>query len=73
METRHTAIVTGANHAIGAATGRALAARGCRAGRPDLVHIASPREVAEVISYLASDAAALIRANVLTLRLWLRT
>jgi 3-oxoacyl-[acyl-carrier protein] reductase len=33
-----------------------------------LVHIASPAEVAEVIAYLASDAAALITANVITLR-----
>ena len=30
--------------------------------------IASPAEVAEVIAYLASDAAALITANVVTLR-----
>jgi 3-oxoacyl-[acyl-carrier protein] reductase len=33
-----------------------------------LIHIASPAEVAEVIAYLASDAAALITANVLMLR-----
>ena len=33
-----------------------------------LMHIASPAEVAEVIAYLASDAAALITANVITLR-----
>jgi 3-oxoacyl-[acyl-carrier protein] reductase len=33
-----------------------------------LFHIASPAEVAEVIAYLASDAAALISANVITLR-----
>lgn len=33
-----------------------------------LIHIASPTEVAEVIAYLASDAAALITANVVTLR-----
>ena len=32
------------------------------------IHIASPAEVAEVIAYLASDAAALITANVITLR-----
>jgi 3-oxoacyl-[acyl-carrier protein] reductase len=31
-------------------------------------HIAAPAEVAEVIAYLASDAAALITANVITLR-----
>ncbi|HEY2443816.1 MAG TPA: SDR family oxidoreductase [Streptosporangiaceae bacterium] len=33
-----------------------------------LIHIATPGEVAEVIAYLASDAAALITANVITLR-----
>jgi 3-oxoacyl-[acyl-carrier protein] reductase len=33
-----------------------------------LFHVASPAEVAEVIAYLASDAAALITANVITLR-----
>ena len=33
-----------------------------------LFHIASPEEVAKVIAYLASDAAALITANVITLR-----
>jgi 3-oxoacyl-[acyl-carrier protein] reductase len=32
------------------------------------VHIASPAEVAEVIAYLASDAAGLISGNVITLR-----
>ncbi len=37
-------------------------------GRPELIHIATPEEVAEVIAYLASDAAALITANVITLR-----
>ena len=35
---------------------------------PSLIHIATPGEVAEVIAYLASDAAALITANVITLR-----
>jgi 3-oxoacyl-[acyl-carrier protein] reductase len=35
---------------------------------PTHVHVASPAEVAEVIAYLASDAAALITANVITLR-----
>jgi 3-oxoacyl-[acyl-carrier protein] reductase len=35
-----------------------------------LVHVASPDEVAGVIAYLASDAAALITGNVITLRLW---
>ena len=38
------------------------------AASPALLHVASPGEVAEVIAYLASDAAALITANVLTLR-----
>jgi 3-oxoacyl-[acyl-carrier protein] reductase len=38
------------------------------AARPELIHIASPAEVAEMITYLASDAAALITANVITLR-----
>ena len=38
------------------------------AANPSLIHIASPGEVAEVIAYLASDAAALITANVITLR-----
>lgn len=33
-----------------------------------LIHVASPDEVAEVIAWLASDAAALITANVITLR-----
>jgi 3-oxoacyl-[acyl-carrier protein] reductase len=33
-----------------------------------LLHVASPGEVADVIAYLASDAAALITANVITLR-----
>ena len=34
----------------------------------ELIHIVSPAEVAQVIAYLASDAAALITANVITLR-----
>ena len=38
------------------------------AANPSLIHIAGPGEVAEVIAYLASDAAALITANVITLR-----
>jgi 3-oxoacyl-[acyl-carrier protein] reductase len=38
------------------------------AASPALIHIASPGEVADVIAYLASDAAALITANVITLR-----
>jgi 3-oxoacyl-[acyl-carrier protein] reductase len=35
---------------------------------PALIHIATPGQVAEVIAFLASDAAALITANVITLR-----
>jgi 3-oxoacyl-[acyl-carrier protein] reductase len=38
------------------------------AASPTLIHVATPAEVAEVIAYLASDAAALITANVITLR-----
>jgi 3-oxoacyl-[acyl-carrier protein] reductase len=38
------------------------------AGSPTLFHVATPEEVAEVVAYLASDAAALITANVITLR-----
>ena len=38
------------------------------AASPALIHVASPAQVAEVITYLASDAAALITANVITLR-----
>ncbi len=38
------------------------------AASPTLIHIATPVEVAEVIAYLTSDAAALITANVITLR-----
>ncbi len=38
------------------------------AASPSLIHVAEPADVAEVIAYLASDAAALITANVITLR-----
>jgi 3-oxoacyl-[acyl-carrier protein] reductase len=38
------------------------------AGRPDLIHVAAPEEVAGVIAWLASDDAALVTGNVLTLR-----
>jgi 3-oxoacyl-[acyl-carrier protein] reductase len=44
------------------------AVRDLVARTPTMVHIAQPAEVAEVIGYLASDAAALITANVVTLR-----
>jgi 3-oxoacyl-[acyl-carrier protein] reductase len=33
-----------------------------------LIHVAGPEQVADVIAYLASDAAALITANTITLR-----
>lgn len=36
--------------------------------RPDLIHIVGPEEVARVISYLASDEARLITANIVHLR-----
>ena len=42
--------------------------RGHVAASPALIHIATPGEVADVIAYLTSDAAALITANVITLR-----
>jgi 3-oxoacyl-[acyl-carrier protein] reductase len=38
------------------------------AADPALIHIAGPAEVAEIIAYLVSDAAALITASVITLR-----
>jgi len=44
------------------------AVREAVAASTTLIHVASPSEVAEVIAYLASDAAALITANVITLR-----
>ena len=44
------------------------AARDAVAASPSHIHIASPEQVAEVIAYLASDAASLITANVITLR-----
>lgn len=44
------------------------AVRQAAAESPALIHIATPAEVAEVIAYLASDAAALVTANVITLR-----
>jgi len=44
------------------------AVREAVAASPTLVHVATPAEVAEVISYLASDAAALITANIINLR-----
>ena len=44
------------------------AVRAAVTASPTLMHIATPAEVAEVIAYLASDAAELITANVITLR-----
>jgi 3-oxoacyl-[acyl-carrier protein] reductase len=44
------------------------AVRDAVAADPELMHIASPADVAAVIAYLASDAAALITGNVITLR-----
>lgn len=38
------------------------------ASRPDLIHVAAPEEVAEVIAFLCSDHARLITANVVHLR-----
>jgi 3-oxoacyl-[acyl-carrier protein] reductase len=38
------------------------------AASPTLIHVAAPAEVAAVIAYLASEAAGLITANVITLR-----
>jgi 3-oxoacyl-[acyl-carrier protein] reductase len=38
------------------------------AGRPDLIHIAQPREVADIIAFLVSDEAQLITGNVVHLR-----
>jgi 3-oxoacyl-[acyl-carrier protein] reductase len=44
------------------------AVRDLVAGSSELIHIATPEEVAEVIAYLASDAGGLITANTITLR-----
>jgi 3-oxoacyl-[acyl-carrier protein] reductase len=38
------------------------------AGSRELIHVATPAQVAEVIAYLTSDAAGLITGNVITLR-----
>ena len=38
------------------------------AGRPDLIHIAEPSEVADIIAFLASNEARLITGNVIHLR-----
>jgi 3-oxoacyl-[acyl-carrier protein] reductase len=44
------------------------AVREAVAASPTLINVATPAEVAEIIAYLASDAARLITANVITLR-----
>jgi len=44
------------------------AVRAAVADSKTMIHIATPAEVADVIAYLASDAAGLVTANVLTLR-----
>jgi 3-oxoacyl-[acyl-carrier protein] reductase len=44
------------------------AVRDAVASSSTLIHVAAPAQVAEVIAYLASDAAGLITANVITLR-----
>ena len=44
------------------------AVRAAVAADPAMFHVAAPEQVAEVIAYLASDAAALITANVIILR-----
>jgi 3-oxoacyl-[acyl-carrier protein] reductase len=44
------------------------AVRKAVADSPTMFHVATPAQVAEVIAYLASDAAALITANVIMLR-----
>jgi 3-oxoacyl-[acyl-carrier protein] reductase len=44
------------------------AVRAFVASSPTHVHVARPADVAEVIAYLTSDAAALITVNVITLR-----
>jgi 3-oxoacyl-[acyl-carrier protein] reductase len=38
------------------------------ASRPDLIHVAQPREVADIIAFLVSDEAQLIAGNVIHLR-----
>jgi 3-oxoacyl-[acyl-carrier protein] reductase len=42
--------------------------RAAVAASPDMVHIATPEQVADVIAYLAEDRAALITGNILQLR-----
>jgi 3-oxoacyl-[acyl-carrier protein] reductase len=44
------------------------AVRGQVAASADLIHVAGPGDVASVIAWLASDAAALVTGNVITLR-----
>ncbi len=42
--------------------------RAAVAASPDMVHVAAPEQVADVIAYLAEDRAALITGNILQLR-----
>jgi len=56
--TGHVAIITGANHGIGAAAARRFAEESA-----DLFHVAAPENVSEVIAFLCSAAATLITAN----------
>jgi 3-oxoacyl-[acyl-carrier protein] reductase len=42
--------------------------RAAVAASPDLVHVAIPEQVADVIAYLAEDRAALIAGSILRLR-----
>ena len=44
------------------------AVRDVVAGSQTLIHVARPQQVADVIAYLASDAASLITGNTITLR-----
>ena len=38
------------------------------AASPDLVHVATPEQVADVIAYLAGEQASLITGNIIRLR-----
>ncbi len=74
------AIVSGANHGIGASTAVELArlvtdtgwvtneVRSFVAESTDHVHVAQPEEVAEVIGWLCTSAARLVTGNIVRLR-----
>jgi 3-oxoacyl-[acyl-carrier protein] reductase len=68
MTTGHTAIVTMVHPPVTDSGWVTDAVREQVAASPTLIHIATPDDVAEVSAYLASDAAALITANKITLR-----